>query len=227
MSNRFDLVDFHAHILPAADHGSSSLSTTSVQLDMAVKHGVSRIIATPHFYPTHHTVDSFVERRDLTYKSIPEATSYDIRLGAEVLICNGIESLPGLEKLCVNGTRVLMLELPFADFQSEYCDSVYNLTRSGYDVIMAHADRYDPQNIERLIECGARLQLNADSLCGLFRQKRLYDWLDRDLVVALGSDIHGENKKAYKQFETACHKIEDYIDTVKGESDRIFNSAIK
>ena len=56
-----DLVDFHAHILPEADHGSSSLEMSLWQLASAKRYGVTRIIATPHFYPHVHTVESLLK----------------------------------------------------------------------------------------------------------------------------------------------------------------------
>ena len=228
MKNLIDLVDFHAHILPSADHGSDSLQTTKKQLDYAFTAGVKRVIATPHFYPTHHEVESFVERRNSSYRELLSANSeVDVRLGAEVLICNSIDSLPGLEKLFIHGTNSLLLELPFSDFQSEYCDCVYNLTLKGIEVIVAHADRYSPVNIEKLIDVGAKLQLNADSFSGLFVKRHLYDWVNRELVVALGSDIHGNDKKAYKSFALAKSKLGDALAFIKKESDRIFNSALR
>lgn len=227
MKNSLNLVDFHSHILPRADHGSDSVKTSSFQLEKALLSGVRRIIATPHFYPTGHTIESFLERRNSGYRQIETLfPDIKIRLGAEVLICNGIENLPGLDKLFINGTRTLLLELPFSDFQTEYCDSVYNLTKNGAEIILAHADRYSPENIEKLIECGAKLQLNADSLSGVFKKSHLYDWMERKLVVALGSDIHGEDKRAYKNFSSVISKLpSEYIGFIMGESDRIFERA--
>ena len=228
MRSANDIVDFHAHLLPGADHGSDSIETSLFQIRLAREFGVSRIIATPHFYPAVHKVDSFLNKRNSAYEKLASlGLEVDIRLGAEVLICNGIEKLPGLERLFVNGTNTLLLELPFSDFQTEYCDSVYNLVTDGVEVVLAHADRYSEENIERLIELGAKIQLNVDSLSGIFISKHLYRWLESGAVVAFGSDIHGEDKKAYKKFAKAISKNRCFIDAVKSESDRIFNSSKK
>ena len=54
---------------------------------------------------------------------------------------------------------------------------------------------------------GARVQLNASSLVGLFVKKHLYGWIDSGVVVALGSDIHGKDKKAYKNLSAALKKM--------------------
>ena len=219
-----DLVDFHSHILPGADHGSGSVETTARQLELAAKYGVKRVVATPHFYPAVHNLEAFLEKRERAFKDLLSLNSeVSVLLGAEVLICNGLENLPGLENLYINGTNCLLLELPFSDFQSGYCDSVYNLVSQGVTVILAHADRYPPENIEQLIELGAKIQLNADSLSGLFKKRHLYDWMQRGLVVAIGSDIHGRDNKAYKNFSLAKSKIKKYLESIKEKSDKIFN----
>ena len=227
---QFGIVDFHAHILPTADHGSDSVETTLFQLKSAIEHGIDRIIATPHFYPNGHTVESFLNRRSAAYKLLlPHLTSDlpEIRLGAEVLICEGIEHLPDLEKLFVYGTSSLLLELPFSSFREEYCDSVGELVARGVDVIIAHADRYPEENIERVIEAGARIQLNASSLSLVFSRKCIYDWLSRDLVVALGSDIHNKDKRAYPDFVRACSRIGSHADFIKEQSDIIWSLSKK
>ncbi len=221
------LIDFHAHILPGADHGSSSVSTTLAQLASASSHGIRRIVATPHFYPNLHNVESFIEKRDESLRLLSSAVSDDspeIICAAEVLICNGIERLPGLEELFISGTRALLLELPFSDFQPEYCDSVDRLTGSGVDVVLAHADRYATSSIEQLLECGALIQLNADSLATVFKRKVLYDWMERGKVVAIGSDIHGADKRSYATFVRAFEKLpKKYSDKIIFESEKILN----
>ena len=64
------MIDFHAHILPGADHGSDGLETSKAQLGCLFKEGITRVVATPHFYPQRHSVDTFLERRDRAKKEI-------------------------------------------------------------------------------------------------------------------------------------------------------------
>ena len=205
-----DIIDFHAHILPRADHGSSSVDTSLCQISMARQSGVDCIVATPHFYPAEQDVDRFLERREGSYrhfeKSLPADAPRIIR-GAEVLICDSIENLPRIKDLCIVGTNALLLELPFTDFDIRFKTSVRELIKQGIDVVLAHADRYDRRNIDLLISVGARVQLNASSLTGLFVKKHLYGWIDDGVVVALGSDIHNKDKKAYKNFSSALKKM--------------------
>ena len=205
-----ELLDFHAHILPRADHGSSSVDTSLCQISMARQSGVSCIMATPHFYPAEEGVAKFLERRDRAYNRLLEAlegTAIRIVPGAEVLICDNIENLPMIEELCIKGTHTLLLELPFTDFDKGYRSSVSALIKRGINVVIAHADRYNRENIDSLIAVGAKIQLNSASLSSLFVKKHLYAWIDAGVVVGLGSDIHREDKKAYKNFQTALRKM--------------------
>lgn len=224
------VVDFHTHILPGADHGSSSVSTSLIQLSFAAKAGVEGVIATPHFYPHLHAIPDFLTRRAAAYGDLVTALRAGradfvppiVRLGAEVLLCRGIENLPGFSDLCFYGTKTVLLELPFNEFSLDFCDSVAVLRDRGYFIVLAHADRYPEKNIEEMIGVGAMIQLNACALTGFFRRKRLFDWVDRELVVAIGSDIHGENAAAYRDFTRAEHILGTALPYIRERSTAIF-----
>ena len=226
----FDAVDFHAHVLPGVDHGSDSMDTSLFQLRTARSCGVSRVIATPHFYPNEHSIDEFLECRDTAYDALAAAAADkslypDIRPGCEVLFCEGISRLPQLDRFCIRGTKTLLIELPFSDFSESYADDVRNLTSEGYEVVLAHADRYATRSIECMLSAGAKIQLNADSLTGLFLPKRIKPWLHGGSVVAIGSDIHMRDNSAYKRFTRALKRISEFTD-IFVESDRIWRDSI-
>lgn len=221
-----DIVDFHAHVIPGADHGSSSIEISIAQLESAKKYGVNRIIATPHFYPHRENVDRFIDRRNKCFEHLKRHLSDNhpqIILGAEVLICDNIEEIPLLDALCIDGSKTLLLELPFTDFFDGYVDSVRYLINRGYTVVLAHAERYDPHNIDKLISVGAYVQLNANSLCRFIINKHIKRWLAEKRVFALGSDIHGPDTKAYYRFIKAIKRAKSYINTIKVYSDSILD----
>jgi protein-tyrosine phosphatase len=195
---------------------------------MARGAGVGRIVATPHFYPHRDTLEAFLARRDRCAEELFAARdpgcSLDIRLGAEVLICQGIERLEGLDKLCISGTRAIMLELPVSTFSSSFIACIDEMIGLGYDIILAHADRYEPENVERLIEVGAKIQLNASALATVFKKKHLYSWIERGHVVALGSDIHMRDKGAYAAFVKAIRKLGSLAEQIMKSSDSFFVS---
>ena len=221
------LIDFHTHTIPWADHGSSSVETSLFQINSAMQIGVETIVATPHFYPQYENVERFIERRNACFDRLKEQLTDEhpnIILGAEVLICDNIEAMPGLEQLCLGETRLILIELPFTDFSNDHVYSIKMLMKQGYTVVLAHADRYDPDNIERLIASGAKIQLNADSLSKLFVQPHIKDWIERDKVIAIGSDIHGEDPKAYKRFKKAMKRLGDRLDYVMSSSDELLTT---
>ena len=205
-----NIIDFHAHILPRADHGSSSVETSLCQLNFAKGAGVNKIIATPHFYPNSHILESFFKRRDNAYRSLLELGNEEmpkIKLGAEVLLCENLNKFAELDKLCIEGTRTMLLELPFVSFENSYISTVEKIMDMDIDIILAHADKYPKGDIEQLLMLGVRLQLNADSLATFRKRKHLYNWMERGAVVAIGSDIHNKDPKSYKKFGQALEKI--------------------
>ena len=219
------VTDFHSHILPSLDHGCSGIEECHAQLKIMSDAGTTVAVATPHFYPHRHLMDDFLRRREHAYKTlkphIPDGMQ--VKLGAEVLICEGIQNIPGIERLFVEGTRTLLLELPFHRYETYFDTAVKELIEQDIDVVIAHADRYDEEVVEKMLKAGARLQLNADSLDRFFKRRTLFDWVNSGDVIALGSDIHGKDKDAYKHFTRAISKVKNQAEYIQKESDLIFN----
>ena len=221
-----DLCDFHAHILPGADHGSSSCENSRRQLELAKECGVSRIVATPHFYPQRTSVSDFLRRRDAAYAALDSVLpeTIDVVPGAEVLLCENMEKLPDLHKLCIGKSNIMLLELPYTDLGSGYLYTVPAIIERGIEIVLAHAERYEHSYVNEFVSFGAKIQINASSLCGFFGvDKNVLKWLDSNSVVAIGSDIHGADRRAYKCFEHAKKKIKKFIPYIKECSDRMWD----
>ena len=212
------IIDFHSHILPGLDHGSTSVDTSLSQLSLARDAGVSGIVATSHFYPHMHNARDFAEKREKAYKELMSAYKAEtprLFIGAEVLICEGINRMPDLELLCIEGTRCLLLELPLGIDRAEpYVDTVESLISDGYQIILAHADRYPSVVIDRFVKLGAKIQLNASSLSGVVVKRHVKNWIQKEKVVALGSDIHGADTRSYKKFTKAIAKLDGRAESI-------------
>lgn len=225
-----DVVDFHSHILPCVDHGSDSLETSLKQVEYARLNGVSRIIATPHFYPHKHLIDDFLKRREQGYQVLSNAISssdVEIRIGAELLVCENVFRMPGIEKLCINGTNTLLLELPMVKLEIRHYNMVKDVIKAGFDVVIAHVDRYAPKFIDSLTDLGIGFQLNASAMRRLIKTSRLTKWLKERRIYALGSDVHGNLPTAYNNFAFAKSKLSDYLGDIKNHSDRIWSASTK
>lgn len=199
------ITDFHSHVIPRLDHGSSSVEMSLWQIDMAKRIGVARIVATPHFYANVTDVKSFCSRRESCYEMLRRALPSDapeIILGAEVLVFESIDRLPSVEKLCIEGTNVFLAELPMNSIDESIADTIRHLIERGLDVVLAHAERYDTDIIDACIDVGAKVQLNAEGIVSHRGRKKCMQWIEYGSVYALGSDIHGKRNE-YAHFKKA------------------------
>lgn len=220
------MIDFHAHVLPAADHGSDSLETSLRQLRLAEEAGIETLIATPHFYPQTEELETFLERRQRCWERLNEAYhgSVKLRLGAEVHMCPGLDHLDGLEHLCIDGTDVLLLELGFRAWSKEVTETIFRIQEETRFVpVLAHIDRYNTEKINELLSAGILAQLNADAFCRLFGRRGICDWIDLGAVVALGSDIHG-TQIGYRQFLKAKAFLKDRFDIIMSRTETLLQS---
>ena len=218
------IIDFHSHILPGVDHGSSSKETTALQLSFAENSGISIVVATPHFYPHKHNIEAFLEKKAKALEDMKSITTpIKVLVGAEVLICEGLNKLPGIEKLCIEGSNVLLIELPFFDYRIAYKHTIEALIDDGFTVVLAHADRYDQSIIDDLVSAGAKIQLNASSIAKMFPKKSVISWLKSDIVYAIGSDIHKEDRLAYKKYQKAKKKLKNSFAKIMQRSETILN----
>lgn len=209
-NSRIDLtLDYHAHVLPGCDHGSDSVETSRKQLAMAAAAGVRTVCATPHFYPHRESIPSFLQRREASARLLRENLTADapqLQLGAEVLICDGMERLDGLPRLCRGETNELLLEMPFYQWPETIWDTLYALCeRRDIEIVLAHAERYSPEAIEQLIRDNVALQLNSECLTRPLHRKRYLTWIKNGSVKYLGSDIHMLGN-GYRDFEK-CRRL--------------------
>lgn len=209
-NSKIDLtLDYHAHVLPGCDHGSDSVETSRKQLAMAAAARVRTVCATPHFYPHKESIPSFLQRREASARLLRENLTADapqLQLGAEVLICDGMERLDGLSRLCRGETNELLLEMPFYQWSESIWDTLYALCeRRDIEIVLAHAERYPPEAIEQLIRDNVALQLNSECLTRPLHRKRYLTWIKNGSVKYLGSDIHMLGN-GYRDFEK-CRRL--------------------
>ncbi|MEA4965635.1 MAG: CpsB/CapC family capsule biosynthesis tyrosine phosphatase [Oscillospiraceae bacterium] len=221
------LIDFHAHILPLADHGCDSADMTRKQMDMARTYGISAIVATPHFYPHRHTVEQFVERQmrgAALLRSVQRASDPQVILGAEVLACPGMARMERLEQLCIQGTdRVILLELPFDSISESVWDSVCALQNMEFHPVLAHLDRYSQQTVQRALNMGLPFQLNADAFRPPLRRREWKTLVMQDRVCALGSDLHGISEDAYRQYNRAVQFLGKYAESLMQHTEALLH----
>lgn len=224
-------IDFHSHILPCADHGSESLEMSLSQLQYAKKAGVSVIVATPHFYLTEDTVESFLERREEAFENLAKHNDSGIEIvrAAEVQIQYGLSELPDLSKLCIENTNYIFLEFPPEPWPCHVLDTVHEIIRERrLRPIFAHIDRYSHVGRDAMLNLNVDIQLNASAMLDARKKRKYYlDLISEDSVHILGSDCHGDGAYAYKDFSAAIKKLGRLVPYMTENASRILSSGEK
>lgn len=200
------IIDFHSHILAGVDHGSRVLSESIAQLETISASGTDAVVATSHFSPYSDKLRTFLEKREraisIVAKHIPKGL--DVYVGAEVLLCPGLDRFEELSDLCIVGTKTLLIEMPTHSWTQGLIATLHRIAALGYNVVIAHLDRYKKELAERLLDCGFSYQINAGSLYAFGSRRRNRKYLSLDGAVALGSDLHGTDG-----YDAFAHAVKD------------------
>ena len=196
------MIDFHTHILPGIDDGSKDIEMTEKMLEAEAEQGVRAVYATPHFYAHRRNVAQFLEKREHSLDKVRELLARrpdlpSIVAGAEVYYFRGMGRAEQLPKLCVEGTRVLLLEMPFEQWTGEVLRDVTQIIRQQQlQVILAHVERYydlqrDKGVWEAVMDLPVMIQMNAGSFLkfGLGRRWCM-KLLTSDERTIIGTDCH-------------------------------------
>lgn len=198
------MVDIHSHILPQLDDGSASVSESLLMLEEMRRQGIKLVAATPHFEGHRETVDSFIERREQSFNQLSESLyegAPEIRLGAEVLYYEGISRTEGLRRLCIEGTNLLLLEMPLTEWTSYTLRELIKLSDSGaVKVVIAHFERCIPAQkrgtLDYLLENDILIQANASYFLERLTRRRALSLLKKNKIHFLGSDSHNMKERA-------------------------------
>ena len=201
------LIDMHSHILPGCDHGSDSVECSLAQLKKAEELGISTIVSTSHFYLKRDNIDDFLARREKCYNKLMEAYKGDIKIvkAAEVTLYMGLQEAEGLSRLCIEGTKYIMIEMPIGEIWEDWVfNSLFEIEANhGVKIIIVHIDRYKKENIPNLLDLDFMMQINADAFMPFFGRKKMIELVDRDIASLLGSDVHDKEAPQYKSFAKA------------------------
>lgn len=197
----YPVIDFHSHILPNMDDGSRNLEMSLQMLERLTEMGVGTVLATPHFYGFQEKASRFLQRRDHAWKTLQPALKAHhpkVLLGAEVAFFSDLTKIQRteLDALCMDGTRTLLVEMPFQTWTGYELEILSTLTLDrGYHVLLAHFERFvsfqhQADIWDRILELPIDLQLNAGSLLPLLGRRKWLKWYQEGYLPVLGSDCH-------------------------------------
>ena len=192
------MIDWHSHILPEMDDGSKNVEESLCLMKMLAEQGVDTVIATPHFYANDESVDSFLERRAVSYEKLQTQLSDslpEVLLGAEVSYYPGISRMADLKRLKIEKTQLLLLEMPMSKWKEYTVNELMELSCAGeMMIVLAHVERYlshqSSEVLERLSDSSLLMQVNAAFFTQLSSRRKALRLLGDGVIRFLGSDTH-------------------------------------
>ena len=192
------MIDWHSHILPKMDDGSRDTDESLEMLGALEKQGVDVVIATPHFYANEESAEEFLRRRKASYELLRDnmqGSKIRVVCGAEVKYYPGISRMEDINKLTIENTNLLLLEMPFARWTDHTVRELYELSNMrGLKIVIAHIERYismqDKGLIGELVESGMLVQMNASFFANLGSRRKAAKLLSSGFVHFLGTDCH-------------------------------------
>lgn len=200
-------IDFHTHIIPEIDDGAKDVEMSLDMLSCAQGCGAETVIFTPHV-SSMADFGKFIKLRKEKVTALKKAVKNnwfpcpDILLGAEVAMDGSLSERKNVSSLCIEGTDLLLLELPYTSWSSWYNNEVYNLiSKHNVTPVMAHIERYlktpeDLAKLSTLVSFGVKFQVNAGSFLSFSGRRIIRALAAEGLISAIGSDCHNMSRRS-------------------------------
>ncbi len=217
------MIDWHCHILPGMDDGSHDVAESISMLEMQAADGIKTVVATPHFYANDESVESFLARRNESFNrlkimcgdNLPEVV-----LGAEVRYYQGISRMADLKALRIEGSKTLLLEMPFSIWTEYMVRELVEISNNGgIKLVLAHIERYlnlqKRDVLKRVFDSDILIQANASFFSSLITKQKAISLLKEGKIHLLGTDAHNTTSripKIGKAFDVINNKLgRDYL----------------
>lgn len=194
--------DMHCHLIPQVDDGSKCIEESVECLNTLKAVGYNKVIVTPHFqHPRFDNDEEDICRRYEDLKHHARKAGVEIEMagiGGEYRIDSGFKNRLENPRFLQVADKYVLVEFSLHQ-QMMGCDEmIFDLQMKGYDVILAHPERYPYLNLmgsrmEQLKNQGVYFQINALSLGGFYGdepKRRAYQMLERGWVEFMGTDTH-------------------------------------
>ena len=217
------MIDIHCHVLPGIDDGSQSLEESILILEEMVAAGFTDIICTPHYIEDSQYASSNVIKESkinqLRVAARDKGIEINLHLGNEAYITENLDKLIKQKQIKTVGNNYLLFELPLSGAVNNLQDITHNLRCDGYNLILAHPERYvkfqqNPEIAKNLHDHGVELQANFGSITGKYgkhAQKTIKTFLKMGIIDYFGTDVHHTESEILAKLPKAKKKITKII----------------
>lgn len=212
------MVDFHTHILPGIDDGSKTPEQSIQMLRLEASQGVTDVVLTSHFYAAQNNIQEYISTRQKAFDELKahwEPGLPRLHLGAEVQYFEGICVADEIVDLRIQGTELLLLEMPFHHWSDRVIQDVLSLNeRRDIQILLAHIDRYidfqEPGLWPYLVDHGILMQANTSFFQGFWSRRKAVKMVQQDLIHVLGTDCHSLISRA-PDWSSVPQKVLEHI----------------
>lgn len=201
------MIDVHCHLLFGVDDGAGDIEESLEMIQVALEHGMTKVLCTPHSIPGHRFEINNFERLNKNFEKLKQAVKeqgYPIEcfLGSEFQVSDAaLDWILEKKIVTLNETNRVLVELPW-HYQGVTTQSeefyIQTLLDYGYRVLIAHPERYksvmqDFDTIKRWRAMGCSFQINSTSLIpGESGEKQALAWrlVDEGYCDVIASDAH-------------------------------------
>ena len=191
--------DIHSHLIPGIDDGAQNLDE-SLELILALQElGFSKFITTPHIMSDFYRNTPEIINNGLSkVKDALNTLNIDIEMevAAEYYIDFEFQNDIGEKEYLTFGNRYILVEISFLESPNNLKEIIFNLQLEGYNVVLAHPERYlyyTLKEYKELSDRGILLQLNLLSITEYYSEevkKQAEQLIDNDLISLVGTDCH-------------------------------------
>lgn len=198
-------IDIHSHILPGLDDGPRDLPSSLAMLRLAAENGIGTIICTPHYKEgkTENPPEQIDERiHELDIRIANEGLNIKLYSGTELFFTETalIALEKGQAKTLAASDFVLVEFIPWVTWEALQ-EGLFSLKSSGYQPILAHAERYEclikgreeRGRVHILRDYDILLQINAEAV--MEKGKFTKYLLKNELADFVATDSHSNRRR--------------------------------
>jgi protein-tyrosine phosphatase len=194
-----EMVDIHCHILPDIDDGSESWATTTAMCRMAVRDGITHVVATPHcdghyVYDREHFTDMLATLSEVSEGKLTFSIGCDFHVSPQ----NVDEAMADPRRFAIGDTQYMLVEFDHHGIPSNADDLLMALVSRGMIPIITHPERNaflmkHPDQVLRFIEAGCLVQVTANAFTGFWgpkSKKAAERLLKQNAIHIVATDAH-------------------------------------
>ena len=220
------MIDLHCHLLPGVDDGASTFDEAVEMCYMAVKDGITHIVATPHCN-FHYPFRPEENAKQITELQAAVGETPKLYLGCDFhLSYENIQSIhKDSRKFTINGKKYLLVEFEGHTIPQYMRQIFFEMISGGIIPIITHPDRNyvlcrHPEILYDWVNAGCLSQVTAQSLTvdfGKTAQKAAQVLMEHNLVHAIATDAHNLTSRPPRLFSCYQKVAEQHGESVAEE----------